>query len=324
MSESGHMEPARRRRGGDLGAWIDRFEEHLRVEKDASPNTIRAYVGEARRLEEDLRERRDLDPGALIPPGSVDRHDLRFHLARSLQGRKRSTVSRKLSALRTFFAYLRREGAIDSDPCEVLESPRVPEQAPHHLLYEEAARLIEATEGSGFAAARARLLVELLYGSGLRVSEATGLDLSSFDSDLRFVRVRGKGRKERIVPVGGPAAEALESYLLHRREIVASAKPGSPAGDALFLNARGGRLTPRSVARILSDLRAKAGLAKHVHPHLLRHTFATHLLEGGADLRSIQELLGHKGLSTTQRYTHLGIGRIAEEYDRAHPRARKK
>lgn len=318
----------------DLREWIERFAEYLRVERDASPHTLRGYRAELEALAEDLAERRG---GATAPlaVASISRADLRAHLAKRLVGRKRTTTARKLSAFRTFFRFVRREGGIASDPSEVLESPRLPKATPRHLLFEEAEALIRATERGGFAARRARLLLELLYGSGVRVAEAAGIDLADIEPDLSLMRVRGKGRKERIVPLSGAAADALRPYLEARAALLAelAKRAGDERADgssaaldrqALFVNARGGRLTTRSMARALDSARDEAGLEKNVHPHLLRHTFATHLLEGGADLRSIQELLGHASISTTQRYTHVGLGTLAREYDAAHPRARRK
>ncbi|MBK7974941.1 MAG: tyrosine-type recombinase/integrase [Deltaproteobacteria bacterium] len=315
----------------DLRDWIERFAEYLRVERNASPHTLRGYRAELEALAEDLAERRG---GATAPiaVASITRADLRAHLAKRLVGRKRTTTARKLSAFRTFFRFVRREGGIEGDPSEVLESPRLPKATPRHLLFEEAEALIAATDQGGFAARRAHLLLELLYGSGVRVAEAAGIDLGDIEPDLSLIRVRGKGRKERIVPLSGAAAEALRPYLEARAALLAELAKRAD-GDApnrredrlaLFLNARGGRLTTRSMARALDTARDDAGLEKNVHPHLLRHTFATHLLEGGADLRSIQELLGHASISTTQRYTHVGLGTLARDYDAAHPRARRK
>ena len=315
----------------DLRDWIERFAEYLRVERNASPHTLRGYRAELEALAEDLAERRG---GATAPiaVASITRADLRAHLAKRLVGRKRTTTARKLSAFRTFFRLVRREGGIEGDPSEVLESPRLPKATPRHLLFEEAEALIAATDQGGFAARRAHLLLELLYGSGVRVAEAAGIDLGDIEPDLSLIRVRGKGSKDRIVPLSGAAAEALRPYLEARAALLAELAKRAD-GDApnrredrlaLFLNARGGRLTTRSMARALDTARDDAGLEKNVHPHLLRHTFATHLLEGGADLRSIQELLGHASISTTQRYTHVGLGTLARDYDAAHPRARRK
>ncbi len=291
---------------------------------------MRAYRAELARLAQDLETSRGTSADR-IAVESITRNDLRAHLAQRLKGRKRTTTARKLSAFRTFFQFVRREGGIDVDPTEVLESPRIPKATPRHLLFEETEALIASTEKGGFVARRARLLLELLYGSGLRVAEAAGIDLGDIEPNLALLRVRGKGRKERVVPVSGPAADALQPYLEARAALLAklARKADSDGGDgldrhALFLNARGRRLTTRSMARALDAARDAAGLQKNVHPHLLRHTFATHLLEGGADLRSIQELLGHASLSTTQRYTHVGLGTLAREYDAAHPRARRK
>ncbi len=312
--------------------WIERFvDEFLRVERNASAHTIRAYRAELERLAADLELSRST-PAARIPVATITRNDLRAHLAQRLKGRKRTTTARKLSAFRTFFQFVRREGGIESDPTEVLESPRIPKTTPRHLLFEETEALIAVTEKGGFAARRAHLLLEMLYGSGLRVAEASGIDLADIEPNLALIRVRGKGRKERVVPLSGATAEALRPYLEARATLLAErmrkrsegGAAAEPDREALFLNARGRRLTTRSMARVLEAARHDADLQKNVHPHLLRHTFATHLLEGGADLRSIQELLGHASLSTTQRYTHVGLGTLAREYDSAHPRARRK
>lgn len=318
----------------DIREWIERFVGYLRVERNASAHTLRGYRAELEALAEDLAERRG-GAGASVGVAAITRADLRAHLAKRLVGRKRTTTARKLSAFRTFFRFVRREGGITSDPSEVLESPRLPKATPRHLLFEEAEALLAATDEAGFAARRAHLLLELLYGSGVRVAEAAGIDLGDIEPDLSLMRVRGKGRKERIVPLSGAAADALRPYLEARAALLAEIAKGAradgagapkraPDPHALFVNARGGRLTTRSMARALDEARDAAGLEKNVHPHLLRHTFATHLLEGGADLRSIQELLGHASISTTQRYTHVGLGTLAREYDAAHPRARRK
>ncbi|HVO18100.1 MAG TPA: tyrosine-type recombinase/integrase, partial [Anaeromyxobacter sp.] len=208
-----------------------------------------------------------------------------------------------------------------ANPARAVASPRRPKKLPDVLPEAEVAALVEAPEG-GPLALRDRAFLELLYASGLRVSELTGLDLGDLDLREGLVRVLGKRRKERVVPVGGPARLALERYLAEARPALAAGPEGRGRGAPLFLNHRGGRLTARSVARLLGKWVAAAGLPRHVHPHVLRHCFATHLLGNGADLRGIQELLGHASLSTTQRYTHLDWKRLAAVYDQAHPRAK--
>jgi integrase/recombinase XerD len=234
-------------------------------------------------------------------------------------GLSTATIARRTAAARSFYRHLQLLGARDDNPAAALRLPRRPRALPHVLSPAEAVRLIEAAAGTQPRALRDQALVELLYGAGLRVSEAVGLDKAGVDLDSRIVRVLGKGGKERLVPIGRPATEALRRYLSR----------GRPYLDArhrpeLFLNARGGGLTRAGAFLILRRLAAKAGLdPERVHPHLLRHSFATHLLEGGADLRSVQEMLGHADLATTELYTHVSDRRRRELYYRAHPHARK-
>jgi integrase/recombinase XerD len=236
------------------------------------------------------------------------------------QGLAPATIGRKAAAARTFFKHLKLLGARTDNPAAELALPRRRRRLPRTLSAAEAERLIDAADGTTPRARRDRALVELLYGSGLRVSEAVGLDKTAVDLDNRIVRAIGKGQKERIVPVGRQAADALRRYLAH----------GRPHLDVrhrpeLFLNARGGALTRAGAFLILRRLAAKAGLEpERIHPHLLRHSFATHLLEGGADLRSVQEMLGHADLSTTELYTHVSDRRRRELYFRAHPHAKRR
>jgi integrase/recombinase XerC len=238
-------------------------------------------------------------------------------LARSGSGRK--SQGRALSALRTFFRWACRVGELAANPAARVPTPKAATTLPRHLRPGEIESLIEAPEGDGALARRDRALLELLYATGLRVSEAVSLDWRDLDPKSRTLRVLGKGGKERMVPFGRPAREALRAW----REIWPEVR-AEDAGDddPVFLNARGGRLTDRSARRVVDRWVDAAALARGVHPHTLRHTFATHLLEGGADLRVIQELLGHASLATTQRYTHVDIERLLAVYRNAHPRAR--
>jgi integrase/recombinase XerD len=243
----------------------------------------------------------------------------RYRAQLRADGLSTATIARRTAAARSFYRHLQLLGARDDNPAAALRLPRRPRALPHVLSPAEAVRLIEAAAGTQPRALRDQALVELLYGAGLRVSEAVGLDKAGVDLDSRIVRVLGKGGKERLVPIGRPATEALRRYLSR----------GRPYLDArhrpeLFLNARGGGLTRAGAFLILRRLAAKAGLdPERVHPHLLRHSFATHLLEGGADLRSVQEMLGHADLATTELYTHVSDRRRRELYYRAHPHARK-
>ncbi len=291
------------------------FERYLRVERRASVHTLLAYRSDLSRYAAYLAAR-----GAPLVPSSPAL--VRGFVASASGGAGPVTLARKLSAVRSFYRYLVKEGLAATNPARAVASPRQPSRLPEVLPEEETAALVEAPGSGGDPLhLRDRAFMELLYASGLRVSELTGLDVEGVDLTEGLVRVLGKRRKERIVPVGGEARAALARYLAEGRTTLAARPAGPTAGQALFLNFRGGRLTSRSVARLIDGWVKKVGLPRHVHPHVLRHCFATHLLNNGADLRGIQELLGHASLSTTQRYTHLDWKRLATVYDQAHPRA---
>ncbi len=298
---------------------IRRFVRYLETEVRASPHTSKAYLSDLARYAAHLRE-----SGASIVPSSPAL--VRGFLARAAAGAGAASLGRKLSTLRSFYRFLVREGLAPGNPARAVASPRRARKLPEVLPEEEVAALVEAPGDAAPGPARAlalrdRAFMELLYASGLRVSELTGLDLDDVDLAQGLVRVLGKRSKERVVPFGRPAAEALRHWLGEGRPALIA--PAASAGPALFLNRRGGRLSARSVARRIERWVLSSGLPRHVHPHVLRHCFATHLLGNGADLRGIQELLGHASLSTTQRYTHVDWKRLAEVYDRAHPRARR-
>ncbi|HEY7724213.1 MAG TPA: tyrosine recombinase XerC [Anaeromyxobacteraceae bacterium] len=290
-----------------------RYLAHLRVERRASPHTLRAYAVDLGQYAAHLAEAGSAPAGAT--PALV-----RSFLARAAGGAGPASLARKLSCVRAFHRFLVAEGLAAANPARQVASPRRPRRLPVVLPEAEVAALVEAPAGDA-AALRDRALLELLYASGLRVSEAVALDAGDVDLEEGLVRVLGKRRKERIVPVGRFAREALRRWLAEGRPALA-ARGGAAAGAALFLSARGRRLGVREVARRLERWARQAGLARHVHPHVLRHSFATHLLGNGADLRGIQELLGHASLSTTQRYTQVEWRRLAAAYDLAHPRAR--
>ncbi|HEY2941153.1 MAG TPA: tyrosine recombinase XerC [Vicinamibacteria bacterium] len=286
------------------------FRRHLEQERNASPHTVRAYVEDLGQFITHLRAELGREPH----PRDVDVLLLRAFLARlHRQGLKKSSAARKLASLRTFFRYLCREGILAANPARALVSPRLERRIPAHLDEADVARLV-AVDGDREADVRARAILELLYATGIRCAELVGLDLPEVDLEARFVRVLGKGQKERQVPFGAPAERAVRAYLPVRARC-------RPRTDALFVNARGGRLTDRSVRAIVQRRVAQAAVAHRISPHGLRHSFATHLLERGADLRSIQELLGHARLSTTQKYTHLDARHILEIYSKTHPRA---
>jgi len=289
---------------------LARFESYLLQEKRRSPQTVRAYATDVRQLLEHLEARG-------TPLGSLTVPALRGFLV--ARGEDAATSrARKLSALRTFLNYLRRTGHVSENPAADLLSPKLPKSLPKALPEGEMSRLVDAPGAKHILGLRDRAMLELLYGCGLRVAELCALDLASYDAGAREVRVFGKGSKERVSPLGAQAQRALDDYLARRGELGAKAKLPT---DALFLNQRGARLTSRTVARHLQKYAGAAGIARHVTPHALRHSFATHLLNAGADLRAIQELLGHASISTTQRYTAVSWERLQDVYRKAHPKA---
>jgi len=286
------------------------FLRHLDRERNASPHTVRAYADDLAQFSEHLRQ----ELGREAQPSEVDHLLVRSFLARLHRaGLKKVSAARKLAALRTFFRFLCREGVLEHNPARALLSPRHERRVPVHLDEAEVAELLEVP-GDTDNALRSRAILELLYATGIRCAELVGLDLPDVDRAARMARVVGKGRKERIVPFGARAAEAIEAYLPARGRT-------RPRSEALFLNLRGGRLTDRSVRSIVTARVRQAATLRRVSPHMLRHSFATHLLERGADLRVIQDLLGHASLSTTQRYTHVDARHILDIYRKTHPRA---
>lgn len=306
----------------DLAAQIAAFLEFLTTQRNASPHTLAAYRNDLHGFAVYVGRER----GAHADASRIDHLLLRCYLAELSTGVKRpeeqskgyrkSTLGRKLAAIRSFFNWLQRTGQVAANPTELLATPKREQRLPFHLNIDQTTALLESRserQPSSELAARDQAILELLYSSGLRVSELTGLNIGDLERSGGMVRVTGKGGKERIVPVGAKALEAVNAYLAER---------GQPSeGAPLFLNSRGDRINRRSVARIVSLYAGNIEAFRAISPHTLRHTFATHLLEGGADLRAIQELLGHASLSTTQKYTHLGLDRLMEVYDRAHPRA---
>ncbi|HNV87197.1 MAG TPA: tyrosine recombinase XerC [Candidatus Omnitrophota bacterium] len=275
--------------------------------KNASPHTVTNYKIDLREFSGFAKDR---------PLKEIDYLFIRKFLAFLTEKKySKSSIARKLSCLRSFFKFLVREEVVENNPSAGLATPKREKKLPHFLEVQEIERLLDSIEGDAFASRRDRAILETLYSSGIRVSELVGLNFSEADFLGGVLRIRGKGKKERLVPLGKKAQEALEAYL--------EKKPSGKgvSSDAVFLNRRGTRLTDRSVRRILLKYARKIGLGKEIFPHMLRHSFATHLLDRGADLRSVQELLGHESLSTTQIYTHVTTKRLKEVYDAAHPRA---
>ncbi|OCC15859.1 Tyrosine recombinase XerC [Dissulfuribacter thermophilus] len=294
---------------------LEAFKNYLESEKNYSRHTVLAYIRDVRSfLESALEEDKDFDS---IDPGKV-----RTWLFKQAQkGIKTVTISRKLSSLKSFYTFLIREGITSNNPAHPFKLPKHRVTLPEYLNVDDVFCLIEAVQGDDVLSLRDRAIIELLYSSGLRVSELTGLNLDDCSLDLQVLRIRGKGKKERIVPFGQKAKEAIQTYLEKRHELLNKATNDSEDNEALFLNRFGKRLTQRSIQRLIKRLRIKSGVSSNCTPHTLRHSMASHLLEAGADLRAIQEMLGHESLQTTQRYTHLEISTLAKIYDKAHPRA---
>lgn len=297
-------------------SWIERFLTSLGAERRASPNTLRAYAHDLAELEAFLAGRSE---GATTPLAARTA-DLRDHLSALFESNGAATVARKLAAIRGFYRFLQREEGRVDDPAATLRTPKVPQNLPEVLPVDDAFTLVGRPDAETALGLRDRALLELLYGSGLRVSELVHLDLGDLDLDSRLARVRGgKGGKDRVVPFGAPAVTAVRRWLAVRATLAVAGVDTK----ALFLNRFGGRLSDRAVRVKTDRYSLAAGLPRRVHPHVLRHSFATHLLDGGADVRHIQEMLGHARLSTTQRYTHVSLEQLVRVYDAAHPRSRR-
>ena len=302
--------------GRTIRHYVDPFKEYLEDVRGLSPHTITAYVKDVRQFASWVKS----TEGGEKSPGEIDHHLLRSFLGtlRS-RGYSSGTVARKLASLRSFFRYLQHSGVLAENPASLLQSPKTSQKLPVFFSREEMLAALRAPGGESFQDVRDRAILEFFYSTGLRLSELAGLDLGDVDIKDRTVRVKGKGRKERITPVGMPALEALQEYLKTRSEFIRK-KEGAETG-ALWLNRSCSRLSGRSIQRMVRRyLRLVSERAK-VSPHVIRHTFATHLLDAGADLRAVQELLGHESLSTTQVYTHLTTDRLKQVYRQAHPRA---
>ncbi len=300
---------------------IERYLDYLRDERGLSKHTLRAYTADLERFLGFLSNEFLSRDASRIEPADADALAVRSFLAHlSRAGVGRQTQARALSTVRGLLKFACREGVIEENPAASVRTPKQPRKLPRHLRPGEIENLIEAAEGDEPLELRDRAILELLYATGLRVGELVSLDWRDLDLEGRFLRVVGKGGKERMVPFGRLAADAVRAWLgvwegVHQ--------PAADDTEPVFLNHSGTRLSDRSVRRILDKYTDAAAVASGVHPHTLRHTFATHLLEGGADLRSIQELLGHSSLSTTQKYTHLDIDRLLSLYRQSHPRAKR-
>lgn len=298
---------------------IQEYGKYLLNEKNASMHTHKNYMADLQQFAGYINEKySDLD---LSQPSSlkmVDNVVIRGFLSELFKRNSAASVARKLASLRSFFQYWVKKGAVDNNPAKDVASPKVPRRLPTFLSIDEIFRLLDGPKGKNPLILRDKAILELLYASGLRVSELVGLDVNQIDFDENIIRIIGKGDKERVVPVGEKARDAMKNYLEARTGILTDDN-----NLAVFVNRRGGRLTPRSVERLIQKYIKACGINKRVTPHVIRHTFATHLLNSGADLRGIQELLGHASLSTTQKYTHVTVDKLMDVYDKSHPKAQE-
>ncbi len=290
-----------------MDRFVEKFMAYLKVERNASPHTLRSYAKDLALLRQGLGD---------LPWEKVQLLDLRQFVADQRgKGLSKVTVARRVASSRSFFRFLHREGYVAANPAAVLSRPKQDRKLPSFLSEQEASRLVEAPEGEALSALRDRAILETLYSAGLRVSELVGLSVRDLDLISGTLKVLGKGKKERLVPIGSYGIQAIRRY---QREL---GEKKADTDRALFQNRLGGRLTDRSVRRILNRYLAQVSATQRISPHALRHSFATHLLDRGADLRSVQELLGHSSLTTTQIYTHVTTERLKKAYEAAHPRA---
>jgi len=298
------------------------YQTYLTSERNVSEHTRMAYIKDVEEYAEFLQKNNFIDniDGILNVAADTVRAYLGYLFRRKV---KKVTVNRKISSLRSFYKFLIRSGKTKNNPAGMIQSSKTEKYMPNFLSVDEMFELLHAQNDTSTAGLRNRAMLELFYSSGLRLGELAGLNVMDLDFDQALVKVRGKGRKERIVPVGAPARKVLQEYLAKTREVRKKTNE-DVFNSPLFLNLRGARITARSIARIVDEATKKSKIGRKISPHALRHTFATHLLNAGADLRSIQELLGHESLSTTQKYTAVNINRMMEIYDKAHPRAKNK
>ncbi len=297
---------------------IESFIESLSAERGCSQNTCRSYAHNLNEFRAYIEKQHSSErPTKRLQANAIDRLMVRRHLGWLYKRNKKSTIARKLSALRSFFKYLVKHGVIQESPVDSILTPKTEKTIPVYLSVDDMFRLLDSLKRDSLLDLRNRAIFETFYSSGLRVSEMEGLDAADIDLEACEIRVLGKGNKERIVPVGKRAVEAVGDY---RRALQKKGGIDIDAQGVLFFNKNGGRLSTRSIARILARLARTCGFEVPISPHVLRHTFATHMLDAGADMRVVQELLGHKSLSTTQKYTHVSMDRLMQTYDKTHPR----
>ncbi|OGQ04069.1 MAG: tyrosine recombinase XerC [Deltaproteobacteria bacterium RIFCSPLOWO2_12_FULL_44_12] len=297
---------------------IEQFSRYLKVERNASPHTLKNYLGDLRQFFAFLKNHfQQINQESLEGLKGIETNTLRAFLSEMFKGHGATSVARKLSTLRTFFEYGLRQKWVDTNPAKTINSPKIPKRVPRFLTVDEVFALLAAPKGATVLELRDKAILELFYASGLRLSELVGLNIDQVNLDDGWVRVMGKGGKERVVPMGKQAIVSIKTFLGKRGDIL----NGGKDTNAIFLNKLGSRISARAVERLIEKYLKLTGIQKKVTPHVLRHTFATHLLNSGADMRGIQELLGHASLSTTQRYTHVELDKLMEVYDKTHPKA---
>jgi len=301
-----------------LDILIEKFEHYISIERNLSLNTQRNYISDLNQFKEFFKKEYPK-----VKCRAIDNTIIRSYLGFLYKKNRKSSIARKLASLRTFFKYLLRIGILKKNPASLVSTPRLEKRVPNFLSIDEMFALLKMPDDTQLAGLRDKAIMEVLYSSGLRVSELVGMNKNDIDLNLGIVKVMGKGKKERIVAIGSKAIEALNNYLKSKKR-EDTLPLSSSLNPPVFLNKQGGRLSTRSVARIINRYIEECGLLKNISPHSLRHTFATHMLDAGADLRAIQELLGHVSLSTTQKYTHVSISKLMEVYDKAHPKSREK
>lgn len=306
-----------------LADLIERFIDYMRNQRGYSVHTLRNYRTDLSHFADFLRLKRDIkeEGKALMEMGNIDPFFIRDYMGSLFGIYNRRTIARRISSLRSFFNFLDRNSLNKGNPVEDISTPKQGKYIPSYLPVDDMFKLLEGPDKEKPLGLRDLAIIEVLYSCGIRVAELAGLNVTSIDFDGHLIKVLGKGNKERIVPIGRKAMEAVRNYMEAVFSLRKKTQDPSAKAVPLFINSRGGRLTTRSVGSIIKRYALASGLMIDISPHSLRHTFATHLLDGGADLRSVQEMLGHMSLSTTQKYTHVSMDRLMEVYDKAHPRS---
>ncbi len=297
---------------------LKKYEEYLRHEKDASEHTVKNYMADLYQFDGYMQKNHaNIANAGKSGLTKIDHNIVRSYLSTLFGKNNPASIARKLASLRSFFKYWIKEGVLSANPAKDVATPKVPKRLPKFLTVDEVATLLNSPTNTDILTLRDKAMMEVMYASGLRVSELVGLDTDHVSLAEGVVKVLGKGRKERVVPIGQKAQTALANYFARREELLDKSHPSK----AVYLNRQGERITPRSVERMVQKYLRVSGIQKEVTPHVLRHSFATHMLNSGADLRGIQELLGHTSLSTTQKYTHVSVDKLMDVYEKTHPKA---